>query len=54
MSQFQSRIKKLENQCKLLSRRSLDTLVRQTMRMVLHTGVGFEDAADELVRDLTD
>jgi hypothetical protein len=54
MPQVQSRIKKLENQCKLLSRRSLDTLIRQAERMVLQAGVGFEDAANELVRDLTD
>ena len=47
-----SRMKKLEKQCEPLSRRSLDTLVQQAAHLVQRTGFRFEDAADELVRDL--
>ena len=53
MTQVKSRLKKLEDQCALRNGHSLDTIFRQAREIVKHTGLRFEDAADELVRDLT-
>jgi hypothetical protein len=47
-----SRMKKLESRCESLNRRSLDTLVQQVAHLVRNTGLRFEDAVDEVVRDL--
>jgi hypothetical protein len=53
MTQIHSRIKKLEDQCLVRNCSSLDALSLQAQEMVKHTGLGFEDAANELIRDLT-
>jgi hypothetical protein len=52
MMQIQGRIKRLEDQCVLLNRYSLDALFRRAAEMVRHTGIRFEEAADEIVRAL--
>ena len=53
MTQIQGRIKRLEDQCVLLNRHSLDALFRRAAEMVRHTGIRFEEAADEIVKELT-
>jgi hypothetical protein len=53
MTQVKSRLKKLEDQCVLRDHHSLDALFRQAEEMVKHTGIRFEDAANEIVKDLT-
>jgi hypothetical protein len=53
MTQVKSRLKKLEDQCVLRNQPSLDTLCGKAQAMVKHTGLRFEDAANELVKDLT-
>jgi hypothetical protein len=53
MKQLQGRLRKLENQCALRNGHSLDTLLRQAQEIVKHTGLRFEDAANEIVKDLT-
>jgi hypothetical protein len=52
VTQVKSRLKKLEDQCVLRNERSLDTLYGKAQAMVKHTGLTFEDAANELVKDL--
>ena len=53
MTQIQGRVKRLEDQCVLLNRHSLDALFRRAAEMVRHTGIRFEEAANEIVRELT-
>ncbi len=53
MNQVQSRLKKLEAQCLLRNCGSLDVLTVRAQEMAKHTGLMFEDAANELVKDLT-
>ncbi len=53
MNQVASRLKKLEAQCLLRNGRSLDVLTRRAQEMVKHTGLKFEDAASEIVGELT-
>jgi hypothetical protein len=53
MTQVKSRLKKLEDQCVLRDRHSLDTLCGKAREIVKHTGLRFEDAANEIVKDLT-
>ena len=53
MTQLQGRLRKLEAQCALRNGHSLDTLCRQAQEMVRHTSLRFEEAVNEVVRDLT-
>jgi hypothetical protein len=53
MTQVKSRLKKLEDQCAVRDQRSLDTLCGKAQEIAKHTGLRFEDAANELVKDLT-
>ncbi len=53
MNQLQGRLRKLENQCALRNGHSLDALSRQAREVVKHAGLRFEDAANEIVKDLT-
>lgn len=48
-----NRIKKLEARCEPVRHSSLDTLVRQAAHLARHTGFQFEEAAEDLVRDLS-
>ena len=52
MKQLQGRLRKLEDQCAMRDGHSLDTLCAQAQAMVKHTGIRFEDAANEIVKDL--
>jgi hypothetical protein len=53
MTQVKSRLKKLEDQCVLRDRHSLDILCGKAQAMVKHTGLRCEDAANEIVKDFT-
>jgi hypothetical protein len=52
MNQFRNRIRKLEDQSMLRGVQSLDALLRRARDLVKHTGFRFEDAANEIVREL--
>jgi hypothetical protein len=52
MKQLQGRLRKLEDQCAMRDCHSLDTLYAQAQAMVKHTGIRFEEAANEIVKDL--
>jgi hypothetical protein len=54
MPQLKNRMRKLESQCGLRSQRTLDVLLQQAKQLVTRTGANFDDAANELIRDLTD